>query len=172
MGTIEKFKTRTPASPVEAEQKAEENFQRELRRRAKEAGVSPEALEPELRARMLSRKYRVDSESLRGAPFFRVDQIGAQKVLWLNRVHPFFSSVYMNDDLTPRLRAAIEVLLFVIGEAELEAPDERRQFYESERSHWSERYRVGLENLEEHMGLTDTPLLDRAEEDAGEAEAV
>ncbi|MBA2633271.1 MAG: ATP-binding protein [Chloroflexi bacterium] len=170
MADIAKFKTRTPTNPADLEQRGEENFQRDLQRRAAEAGVEPAILESTLRSQMLNKKYRVDSEALQGAPFFRVDQVGAQKVLWLNTAHPFFSTVYTNDELTPRLRAAIEVLLFVIGEGELEATNERRQFYETERSYWSERYRAGLENLEEHMGLTDVPLLEQGQVEGAEEE--
>ena len=167
MADIAKLKTRTATNPDDLTKRGEENLKREVEKKAGESGMQPAAVESALQVKLLSKKYRVDTESLRGAPFFRVDQVGPQKVLFLNIAHPFFSKVYSNEDLTPPLRAAIEVLLFVIGEAELESTDDRQRFYESERSYWSNQYRAGLEKLEDYMGLTDEPL---SNQDGTEAE--
>ena len=99
--------------------------------------------------------------SQRGAPFYRVDQVGSQRVLYLNTAHRFFTAVY--SDARARLRAALEVFLFVLGEAELEAIDERLAFYENERGYWSDRLRTGLEDLDQRIGLHEVPLSEPAE---------
>ena len=145
-----KYKTRKPGGdPTERREEAEKQFQRELERRAEQAGVSPSDIETELRADVLGRPYKVMAETLPGAPFFRLAQIGGQRVLYLNKEHRFYTDVYAGPESTPRLRASLEVLLFVIGECELDATGERHLFYQTERSEWSTRLNVALNLLEE-----------------------
>ena len=50
-------------------------------------------------------------------PFYRPKRFGEQKRL-INTLHPFYTKVY---DVSPEIKAALEVLLFVLAEAELEA---------------------------------------------------
>jgi len=62
--------------------------------------------------------------------------------VWLiiNRAHPFYDDLYMGPDSTPRLRASLEIVLWALGEAEVDADpgSDRRKFYERERaSAWS-----------------------------------
>jgi hypothetical protein len=57
--------------------------------------------------------------------------------------------VYAAFASTPQLRSGLELLLFVIGECELDASDDRRRFYESERAEWSRLLSAGLDRLRE-----------------------
>jgi hypothetical protein len=64
-------------------------------------------------------------------------------------------------------------LLWVLGEAELEASDDRRRFYEVERSEWSNRLALMLDLLE-HVQSVDEELanLDDSPADGEEASAI
>lgn len=136
-----KFKTTKAAKDTPARRKeAEENLKSEANRRAKESGVSAAAVERELVAQQEGKTRAVETEDLPGAPFFRCVQRGGQRVLLLNDAHPFYTDLYAGPGATVRLRAALEILLWTLGEAEVDSdPDsDRRRFYERERpSVWS-----------------------------------
>lgn len=168
MEQASKFKTRAPSEPAQQQKEAEEGFQRELERRSEVAGVSKDIIEPQLRTELTTRKYRVAEESMTGAPFYRVEQMGGQKVLYLNTAHRFYRDVYAGPDSTPRLRYALEVVLFVLGESELEATQERRKFYESERAHWSTQLNTALDDLNDIVGLNEVSNAAKAEAEAEE----
>jgi hypothetical protein len=58
----------------------------------------------------------------------------------LNVAHPFYDQLYAAPRSTPHLRAGLEILLWALGEAEVDADpgSERRMFYERDRaSIWS-----------------------------------
>src|SRR5213080_791416 len=98
-----------------------------------------------------------------GAPFFRCIQRGGQRILYLNIAHTFYSELYGATDTSLRLRAGLEVLLWVLGDAEVESNpgSDRRQFYELERSAvWSPNVAAALPQLK---GL---PLMDVDQPDA------
>jgi hypothetical protein len=78
----------------------------------------------------------VETEDMPGAPFFRCIQRGVQRVLLLNVADSFYSDLYAGSGSTPRLRAGLEVLLWALGEAEVDAEpgSDRRRFYERERA--------------------------------------
>jgi hypothetical protein len=168
MEDAEKFKTRQPRNTRERRRRTQEWWRREIRRRSRKSGVSEEEVERELLAEVHGRRYKVTQDSLAGAPFFDATQLGGQVVLTLNTAHRFFQDVYADPNLTPRLRAAIEILLFVIGEAEVEADDDRLEFYETERGYWSERLRQALGRLERIDSVEDAAL--SAEDEAANAE--
>src|SRR5207244_7210652 len=122
MEEIQKFKTRMPAGERLTE--SEQRLLQEARRRAEETGLPFEQVERQLRAEIKGRPYKVVAQSNVGAPFFNVEQIGGQKVLYLNTAHRFYTDLYSGPESTPRLRSGLEVLLFVLGESELDAYDE------------------------------------------------
>jgi hypothetical protein len=143
-----KYKTRKPGgAPEDRVQESEAEFKREVERRARQAGVEPETIEAQLRAEVQGFPYKVRFETLPGAPFFRVAQMGGQKVLYLNTDHRFYTDIYAGPASDPGVRASMEVLLFVIGESELDSSGERRLFYQTERAEWSSRLNVVLDRL-------------------------
>jgi hypothetical protein len=73
----------------------------------------------------------------------------------LNEAHPFFNDVYQGPDSTPRLRAALECLLFVMGECEMDANEERQEFYKGERREWSSRFSSVLKVLDRKDPVAD-----------------
>lgn len=168
MELAQKFKTRRTTPSPEQQEQQETKLKQEARKRARSSGVSPDQVEEELRREAEDRPYKIDFESHPGGPFFRVDQIGGQRVLYLNTSHRFFRDLYSGPDSTPRLRAALEVLLFVIGDGELDAQGQadRRLFYESERGYWSQQLNVALDRLDQMDSVEDE--LSASEEDEDE----
>lgn len=156
MERAEPFSTPRPAmDTVEQEKRSREQFQEEVERRARDTGQPPQVIERELEAQAEGRPYKVRLESLPGAPFFRVVQIGGQKVLYLNSAHRFVKEVYMAPEASPRLRASLELLLWTLGIAELQSTADRQRFYEGERAFWSQRLNVLLSLLNDRGRIED-----------------
>lgn len=151
-----KFKTKKPGRDMEQRRrKAGEALGREVQRRAEQSGVAVEEVERELVAEIEGRPYKVAEETLPGAPFFRVEQCGGQRVIYLNTAHRFYTDVYASPYSTPYMRSALEVLLFVIGECELDSNEERQLFYGAERAEWSNRLQVAIDLLKVAVGAED-----------------
>jgi hypothetical protein len=141
---------RVRAPTEERERIARENLAKEIAERARKSKAPQEVVKLEVQKETESKPYRVVFEDLPGAPFFRVKQIGGQKVLYINQDHRFFGDVYAANDSSPLVRAALELLLFCIGEAELDAQGnaERTHFYTVERQEWSMRLASALAQLD------------------------
>jgi hypothetical protein len=146
-----KFRTtKTPDQTPERQREAEANLEKEAKKRAGKAGVKPEAVERELVAEREGRDHEVETEDMPGAPFMRCAQEGGTRILYLNVAHPFYTELYAGPGATPRLRAGLEVLLWTLGNAEVDSEPEsdRRKFYGRERgSVWSPLLADALEVL-------------------------
>jgi hypothetical protein len=127
---------RKPSSP-RREDEANRRLEQEVQRRARETGRAPEQVRPEIEAEVQGNRYKVAQDSMPGGPFFRVEQLGGQVLLTLNVAHRFYTDVYSGPESTPRLRAALELMLFVIGECKLETTEPRQEFYAEEIQAWS-----------------------------------
>jgi hypothetical protein len=154
-----KFKTTPkPADTPARKEEAERNLKEEARRRAEEAGISPEVVEQELHAKEQESSRAVETEDLPGAPFFRCEQRGGQRVLLLNVAHPFYTDLYAGPSSDARLRAGLEILLWALGETEVDADPEsdRRRFYEAERPQaWSPYLKDALVSLRQIETVDD-----------------
>src|SRR5690606_12105317 len=90
--------------------------------------------------------------------FFEVEQIGGTKVLWLNTASRFFQEVHSGPASTPAVRAALEILLFSIGDRAMEGRDELKAFYAHEIPEWSRKLEYALADLAQTMaGQQDEP---------------
>jgi hypothetical protein len=154
-----KFKTTPrPAETPARKEEAERNLKEEARRRADEVGISPEAVEAELVAKQQDASRAVETEDLPGAPFFRCEQRGGQRVLLLNVAHPFYTDLYAGPTSDTRLRAGLEILLWALGESEVDADpvSDRRRFYEAERPQtWSPYLKDALVSLRQIETIDD-----------------
>lgn len=163
-----KFKPgKRPSSP-EREKQGVQNLENEVKERSSATGVPQEQVRHALEQEIAERPYKVEYETLPGAPFFRVKQLGGQRVLLINRGHRFFTDVYSGPETTPHLRAALEILLFVIGDAELDAEGDRRVFYETERAHWSTMLNVALDQFDRLHSIEDETAAEEAAADEEE----
>jgi hypothetical protein len=118
----------------------------------------PEQLSFDLRAA----PYRVRLENRPGAPFFRVDRADGARMLHLNMAHRFYADIYDRDLATPELRAALEVLLFSMGDVILEEDAGARTASAAQIESWSRRLDLALGTLASHMRA-----IDEAEPDHG-----
>ena len=154
MTETERFKGATPAPTPGQRAEAERNLERKAKERAELSGKAQEEVVEELRAETAKRRWEVEFAAIPEGPFYRPERLGEQKQIILNTDHPFFAKVY---DLAPEARGALEVLLLVLAERELESAGDAAIFYKSERQKWSERLRHALDVL-----TTDEALKDRA----------
>lgn len=148
----DKFSKQTRAERAEQARRGESNLRRKAEEESNSTGRPVEDVFAELRTRTEGREYLVEEEDLRGAPFYRVEQNGGQRTVYLNTLHPFYTKLYKGIDTSLRVRAALEVLLLVVGSCELEASTEERQrFYKQERGEWSSRLELALESLDTYI---------------------
>src|SRR5262249_34741211 len=119
----------------EKAKKSQELLEQEAEKLAKEEGKTKE----EAKQQIESQLYKVDFEELPGAPFYRMLQVGGQKQLKINIAHRFYSDIYAGPEASARLQTALDLLLIVLGECELDAEAEREAFYRSERPEWARR---------------------------------
>ena len=81
MSASDKFDPdKTPETP-ERQQKSADSLEREVKRRSEKSGVAEEEVRRQVEDEVRNIPYKVVHESLKGAPFFRVEQVGPQKVL-------------------------------------------------------------------------------------------
>jgi len=171
MATAEKYKTRKPEPSPEQKEEGQKQFDRKVKERAKQTGKTEAEAERELEAEVTSQPYKLSFENIPGGTFYRVEPIASQVHLIINQAHPFFTSVYAGPESTPRLRAGLELLLFVMAECELDASVERQLFYDSERREWSQRFSTALRLLEQKDPASDAASA-RAEQVEAETNTV
>jgi hypothetical protein len=139
---------------LEQTARAEEKFKERVRRVAKEKGLPEPKVAEDLERQAKQRPYRVALDS-KGpqAPFFRAEQEGGQRVLYINRDHRFYIDIYSKTD--GHVRFGLETLLFSIGIQWVRSNGDRRMFYETEVVLWSATLNAALGELEEHDGSHD-----------------
>jgi hypothetical protein len=165
MEESEKFKRkRADVDLVEREKKAKTALEQHVKRKMRDTDRDETDVRKEVEQEATMHPYRVEFERMPGAPFYRVEQIGGMQVLYINRAHRFFGDIYAAPDSTRRVRAALEVLLFSLGDCELDAqgnPD-RAMFYAVERQAWSETLSGALEMLSRFVEQTEVVDVDEA----------
>lgn len=122
--------------------------------RARESGRSVEEEADQLLLDLDGRGYRLEIETAPSAPFFRCDLLGSTKVLYINRTHRFYTDVYDGPRSSVEVRAALETLLFAIGDSMLDATDENQRSYRAELPHWSTRLDLALERLAQNVAFS------------------
>jgi hypothetical protein len=137
-----------------AEKRAElgkKRLEQEAAKRAAETGTTPAEAQREIEAELGGKPYKVAKRSIPGGTFFEVEQIGGTKVLWLNTASRFFQEVHSGAASTPAVRAALEILLFSIGDRVLDGRDELKAFYAHEVPEWSRKLEYALAHLAQSM---------------------
>ncbi len=162
MGESAKFADPLPVDKVgERDEEAQRNLRNEAKRRSRERQQPIKDSVAELEAEIEGEPYKVRRERVPGGPFYRPEQLGGQFVLWINTAHRFFTDVYAGADSTPHLRDALDLVLFTLGEAELNSNTDKRLFYQTERQMaWSHRLTTLLELLENQSGKQDLQALE------------
>src|SRR5262249_12999985 len=116
---------------------AEQNLKDVVTARAKETGRSEEEVREEVQEQVKKRPWDIEFKAMDEGPFYIPSRMGDQKRIVLNTAHPFYSRLYARarGDVT----SALQVLLFVLADGEIDAEGHRRSFYKSERHYWSEQ---------------------------------
>ena len=162
MSESDKFIRKTAKPSREKETKAKERVIAEAEKQAKETGKPVEEHTEAIVEQTKRDPYKLILEKREGAPFFRMEQFGAQKRLFINTAHLFYSDLYSGPGATPRVKTALELLLFAIGSCELDATEEMELFYQMERAEWSKRLRVHLTLLDKREPVEDAESSDAA----------
>lgn len=149
MAEGQKFRRKPQPESQEQQERRQRKLQEEIDRLAETTGLPREQIAAKQVADTYERPYKVLTEDTPGGPFFRVDVFGPQNRLFINKAHPFYTDVYAHEETKPRFRFALEIMLFVIGEGEVNANQELQMFYQSERPEWSNRLRNLLPLLQD-----------------------
>ena len=156
--TSDQHPEQTSSRYMESQKRLEEEVNRQVR----DKGLTPEQTKAQILAEIQGHPYKVCEEKVPGGTFYRPEQIGGQFIVWLNTDHPFYSEVYVGPESTPRLRAALELLLFTLGEAELNSGDDKRLFYQTERQGtWSNKLSLLLRLLNQQTGVDDSKAMNQ-----------
>lgn len=139
----------------EQQQEAREKVKKEAEERAQKFDTTPEEEFTKIIAEQREHPFIVCFEAMEGAPFYRTDQNGVQLRIWINRSHRFYQDFYAQLGSDPRSQAILEILLFVLGDCELEARGDRSLFYRAERAEWSKRLDIALALLDRNDSVED-----------------
>jgi hypothetical protein len=145
----------TPETIERTKAIGEKGLQQEAERRARQSGKPVEEVRKELEFELRGRMYKVGSESMPGAPFFRIDMFGGTKMLFLNTAHRFYRDVHSATNSSPEVRSALEILLFAIGDRILETSENLREIYHHELPEWSKKLDYALAQLSQGVGHPD-----------------
>jgi hypothetical protein len=157
MMEAERFKTRTPRISPEAQKEAAQNLEAEIAARAKETGKPAEEVRKQVAEEMKTRPWDIDFEAMEEGPFFIPRRLGEQKRIVLNTAHPFYSRLYAKA--SGDVVSALQVLLFVLADGEIDADGHRALFYKAERSFWSGQLAIALASLVSQGVLDDEASL-------------
>lgn len=150
-----------PVAEKQAEQ-GRRRLEQEIEKRSAETGVSRDNAQREIEAELGGKLYKVTQRAVPGGAFFEVEQIGGTKVLWLNSATRFFQEVYSGTQSSPAVRAALEILLFSIGDRKLEGRDELQAFYAHEVPEWSKKLEFALSHLAQNLMSSESEGTDVA----------
>jgi hypothetical protein len=146
-----------PTEMVSQEQakKGQKNLEDKAKRTANETGIHFETVKAQYELEAQSRPYKVLFEDVPGGLYYRIEQFGGQKRLYINREHGFYTELYAHEDTSAHARYGLEALLLTLGTNELTSKKEIRLFYEMERVRWSSRLGAALAHISEWDGADD-----------------
>ncbi len=153
----------TPEVAERKRQLGEKGIQQEAERRSRETGKPVQEVRKELEFELRGRMYKVATESMPGAPFFRIDMFGGTKMLFLNTAHRFYKDVHSGPNSSPEVRSALEILLFAIGDRILDTGENLRDVYHHELPEWSKKLDYALAQLSQGIGHPDPEEKDQPE---------
>lgn len=152
MEETEKFKPTAPSPTPAQREEGDRNLDDAAADLAQTTGRSKEIIREELAEKAKSKKWEVEFQAIPEGPFYRPYRLGEQKRVIVNTEHPFYSRIYLAGGVS---KHAVEVMLFVLAERELESTGDTHLFYKSERQRWSERLRHALGQLVSDESLDD-----------------
>lgn len=152
MEETEKFKPTAPDPTPSQREEGERNLDEAAANQAQASGRPKEVVREEIVEKARTKKWEVEFQAIPEGPFYRPYRLGEQKRVIINTEHPFYSRIYQ---ATGTSKHAVEVMLFVLAERELESTGDAHLFYKAERQRWSERLRHALGQLVSDERLAD-----------------
>jgi Histidine kinase-, DNA gyrase B-, and HSP90-like ATPase len=165
------FAAEPPPPNPEIEAQAQENFEAEVQRRAADTGVPEAQVREALQLDIQRRPLALVEKSEPGNVFYRPERVGTQRRVYLNTAHPFYKELYAGPTSSPEIRRALSVLILTLAAAEFDARDQRLEFYENERSWWSNHLKTSLRQLAKKVPPPE-PARESVIEDGEPGEAV
>jgi hypothetical protein len=141
----------SPEKVGKATKQLEAEAQREAQKARKPLSESLEEIKKQTEAR----PYKIDFKAIPEGPFYRPERLGTQRRLIINTSHRFYTDVYNAATATPATQSALEVLLFVLANGELDAEGQFEAFYKNARQDWSMRLDAALMKLDPEGAGTD-----------------
>jgi hypothetical protein len=154
MDATEKFKGPTRELTPAQKRDGQRNLEQAAAEKAELTGEAPEKVLAALTESTSKKKWEVEFLAVPEGPFFRPKRFGEQRRIIINTEHPFYSTIYLPAG---DAKHALEVMLYVLAERELDSTGEAEMFYKSERQKWSDRLRHALDVL-----VTEESLQDKA----------
>ena len=146
--------TQTRPSPGKVE-KAKKQLETEASTEAEKTGKPIEEVLKEVEQKADAKPFKIDFSVIPEGPFYRPVRVGKQKRLIVNTAHRFYTDVYNSPDSTPATKSALEVLMFVLADGELDAEGEFEVWYKTARQNWSMRLDAALMKLDPNSTITD-----------------
>lgn len=158
MQAAEKFKPRPSGASPQKQADADKALGEYAQDIAHDKQVPIEEAVAYAKRETAERRYEIEFAAREEAPMYQARRLGLQKRLTINTSHPFYEKIYQRAG---EAKAGLEVLLFVLADAELDADGERETFYRTERQSWSQGLIHALEEL-----VSDEAVTDRASAEA------
>ncbi len=157
MKLAEKYSS-APTETVAQQQtkKGEKKLEEDAKKTAKETGLPVETVKKQYEIEAQGRPYKVMFDDNPGGTFYRIDQWGGQKRLYINRSHRFFTDLYAHENTSAHARYGLEAFLFTLGTSELTSKPELQLYYQTERVRWSVTLNAALAHISEWDGIEDT----------------
>mgnify|MGYP000875062855 CR=1 FL=1 len=153
MAEAERFICKTPRLSPEAKAEALKNLEQEVDTKVRESGQPREEVRAKIVEAAAKRPWDIDFAAIDEGPFYIPKRLGTQKRIVLNTAHPFYSRLYAKA--SPDVSAALDVLMFVLADGEIDAEGDRAQFYKSERNNWSVLLQHALSVLVTQSAMED-----------------
>jgi hypothetical protein len=168
MEESEKYKQKTSTMSPDKAGKAKDRQKREAEEEARHTGRPLKDALKDVERQVKARPYMVDFKPLKEGPFYLPERVGPQRRVIVNTEHPFFTHIYDSPNSNPSMQTALEVLLFVLADSELDSDGDFETFYKNARRTWSERLTDALGKLTPADFLADEIASRTERAEAGE----
>jgi hypothetical protein len=148
--------------PERSKEDARKGAEEEANRRAGGDPSKAEEIRKALEEEAKRRPFKIDFFDDPYGPFYKVEPVGLQLVIFINRRHLFYTGLYgelVKLESGYKARQALDVLLITLGKAEAEIEDETAalQYRHLREEVWSPFLKYALQNLDPLVESKDEP---------------
>jgi hypothetical protein len=135
--------------PDHERENATESFTKATHERSEESGKPMEEVAKAVEAEANRRPFRIDYFDMENGPFFKPYwELGTRIVIWINRKHAFYETLYLASK-SKLAKEGLDLFLIALGKAELTVKDHTAKlWYQVQREkYWSEFLAVSMKAL-------------------------